>query len=72
MLIIEPMPGMIVMSHTKITGFGGTIKSLGMGCGNRGGKQMMHSSIKPKVAAGVCNGCRTCLKWVSYRSDSRT
>lgn len=58
--------GMIVMSHTKghiITGFGGTIKNLGMGCGNRGGKQMMHSSIKPKVTAPDCTGCRTCLKW---------
>lgn len=57
---------MIVMSHTKghiITGFGGTIKNLGMGCGNRGGKQMMHSSLKPKVAAEGCKVCTTCLKW---------
>jgi uncharacterized Fe-S center protein len=58
--------GMIVMSHTKghiVTGFGGTIKNLGMGCGNRGGKQMMHSSLKPKVGAEGCKICRTCLKW---------
>lgn len=58
--------GMIVMSHTKghiVTGFGGTIKNLGMGCGNRGGKQMMHSSLKPKVAEQGCKACNTCLKW---------
>lgn len=58
--------GMIVMSHTKghiITGFGGTLKNLGMGCGNRGGKQMMHSALKPKVAADDCTACSTCLKW---------
>ena len=58
--------GMIVLSHTKghiITGFGGAIKNLGMGCGNRGGKQMMHSSLKPKVGQEGCKICRTCLKW---------
>lgn len=58
--------GMIVLSHTKghiICGFGGTIKNLGMGCGNRGGKQMMHSSLKPSVKEEECKGCATCLKW---------
>jgi uncharacterized protein len=57
---------MIVMSHTKghiVTGFGGTLKNLGMGSGNRGGKQMMHSSLKPKVAEEGCKVCHTCLKW---------
>lgn len=58
--------GMIVMSHTKghiITGFGGTLKNLGMGCGNRGGKQMMHSTLKPKVGEENCKVCHACLKW---------
>ncbi|MDW7649786.1 MAG: DUF362 domain-containing protein [Bacillota bacterium] len=58
--------GMIVLSHTKghiVTGFGGTLKNLGMGCGNRGGKQMMHSSLKPKVGEEKCKICKTCLKW---------
>ncbi|EEG77359.1 DUF362 domain-containing protein [Dethiobacter alkaliphilus] len=58
--------GMIALSHTKghiLTGFGGAIKNLGMGCGNRGGKQMMHSSLKPKVKGEGCKVCSTCLKW---------
>ncbi len=57
---------MIVLSHTKghiVSGFGGTIKNLGMGCGNRGGKQMMHSAVKPKVGADACKVCSVCLKW---------
>jgi uncharacterized Fe-S center protein len=57
---------MIVLSHTKghiLAGFGGTIKNLGMGCGNRGGKQMMHSTVKPKVGEDACKACRVCLKW---------
>ena len=57
---------MIVLSHTKghvLAGFGGTIKNLGMGCGNRGGKQMMHSSLKPKVGEEACKACGVCLKW---------
>ncbi len=57
---------MIVLSHTKghiLAGFGGTIKNLGMGCGNRGGKQMMHSSLKPKVGEESCRVCSVCLKW---------
>ena len=56
---------MIVMTHTKghiLAGFGGAIKNLGMGCGNRGGKQMMHSALKPKVGQ-ACKACSTCLKW---------
>lgn len=57
---------MIVMSHTKghvICGFGGTLKNLGMGCGNRGGKQMMHSTVKPEVEKDKCAVCGNCLKW---------
>lgn len=57
---------MIVLSHTKghvLCGFGGTLKNLGMGCGNRGGKQMMHSTVKPKVSEDKCKVCGNCLKW---------
>jgi len=57
---------MIVLSHTKghiVCGFGGALKNLGMGCGNRGGKQMMHSALKPKVGEEACQACGVCLKW---------
>ena len=40
----------ISLTHFKgheMTGFGGTIKNIGMGCGSRAGKKEQHSSGKP-------------------------
>ncbi|MEW5784101.1 MAG: DUF362 domain-containing protein [Bacillota bacterium] len=57
---------MIVLSHVKghmITGFGGAIKNLGMGCGNRTGKQQMHSALKPVINADKCKRCGACVQW---------
>ncbi len=56
---------MLVLSHVKghmLTGFAGALKNLGMGCGSRGGKQMMHSTVKPKVG-DECVLCGYCLNW---------
>ena len=42
----------ISLTHFKgheMTGFGGTLKNLGMGCGSRAGKMDMHSTGKPYV-----------------------
>lgn len=55
----------ISMSHFKgheMTGFGGTLKNLGMGSGSRGGKLEMHSASQPKINLGNCIGCRQCAK----------
>lgn len=57
---------MVVLSHVKghmITGFGGAIKNLGMGCGNRSGKQKMHSALKPVIKGEHCRRCGACLRW---------
>ncbi len=57
---------LIVLSHVKghiLTGFGGALKNLGMGGGNRSAKQMMHSSVKPKIIEEECQGCGVCLEW---------
>ncbi len=56
----------ISLAHFKghmVSGFGGTLKNLGMGLGARPGKQMMHSGIHPRVTARECEGCARCLKW---------
>ena len=45
-----------------MTGFGGTIKNIGMGCGSRAGKKDQHSSGKPHIEQDVCKGCRKCQK----------
>lgn len=54
---------MIVISHFKgheMAGFGGAIKNLAMGGASAAGKQMQHSSIKPKVDEEHCVSCMRC------------
>lgn len=45
------------------TGFGGSLKNIGMGFGSRAGKQIMHSDVKPKVTKDKCKACGTCIKY---------
>lgn len=55
----------ISLTHFKgheMTGFGGAIKNIGMGCGSRAGKKEQHSSGKPYIDEDTCRGCRRCLK----------
>lgn len=55
----------ISLTHFKgheLTGFGGTIKNIGMGCGSRAGKKDMHSDGKPVIYAEKCRGCKRCLR----------
>ena len=55
----------ISLAHFKgheMTGFGGAIKNIGMGCGSRAGKMEQHSSGKVVVNADKCRGCRRCAK----------
>ena len=55
----------ISLTHFKgheMTGFGGTIKNIGMGCGSRTGKTEQHSSGKPHIIARKCRGCKGCMK----------
>ena len=47
----------ISLTHFKgheITGFGGALKNIGMGCGSRAGKMEMHSAGKPYVIQEQC------------------
>jgi len=56
---------LICVSHFKgheLTGFGGALKHLGMGCSSREGKLEQHSNVAPKVAEKYCTGCAACLK----------
>jgi hypothetical protein len=55
----------ISLTHFKgheMTGFGGTIKNIGMGCGSRAGKTEQHSSGKASIDEKKCRGCMSCLK----------
>jgi len=59
----------ISMNHFKgheITGFGGAIKNLGMGCASVGGKLFLHSGSSPRIYENNCTGCRICEKYCAY------
>jgi hypothetical protein len=53
----------ITLNHFKgheITGIGGAVKNLGMGCASRRGKMELHTSGKPVLNADTCKGCGRC------------
>jgi len=55
---------MIVLSHFKghlLSGFGGAIKNLGMGCSPALGKSEQHSA-KPIFKPELCVGCKECTR----------
>ncbi len=57
---------LIAVSHLtghELTAFGSAIKNVGMGLGSRGGKQQMHSDIKPEVNEARCTACAECIRW---------
>jgi len=56
---------LIVISHFTghmQTGFGATVKNIGMGAASRSGKQMQHSHVKPEVDPDKCTLCKMCFK----------
>lgn len=58
--------GLIVITHFKgheLTGFGGALKNLGMGCASREGKLIQHSSVSPTIDEKLCKGCGICPKY---------
>ncbi|MCF6248993.1 MAG: DUF362 domain-containing protein [Desulfobacula sp.] len=54
---------LVSVAHFKgheLSGFGGTLKNLGMGCASRRGKLDQHSNVSPKIKRKTCIGCREC------------
>ncbi len=59
----------ISLNHFKgheMTGFGGAIKNLGMGCASRAGKMEQHSAGKPNVNSKKCKKCKVCSKYCAH------
>ncbi len=55
---------LVVVTHFKgheLSGFGGALKNMGMGCATREGKLSMHSSVGPKINVDQCKGCGNCV-----------
>jgi uncharacterized Fe-S center protein len=56
---------LVSVSHFKghmQTGFGASIKNIGMGLASRSGKQLQHSHIKPQVKQKACTLCKQCFE----------
>jgi uncharacterized Fe-S center protein len=61
----------VVLSHFKcheLTGFGGTLKNLGMGCATREGKLDQHSGVGPTIQAARCVKCGNCVAACSFQA----
>ena len=55
---------LVSVAHFKgheLSGFGGTIKNLGMGCASRKGKLAQHSGLSPGISGEHCIGCGECI-----------
>lgn len=64
---------LISVAHFKgheLSGFGGTIKNLGMGCASRRGKLDQHSGLSPKVKAKKCVACGACVEHCAHGAPS--
>ena len=56
---------LINVAHFKghmMTGYGGALKNIGMGCASREGKLEQHTDISPVVYTGTCIGCGKCAE----------
>jgi len=56
---------LVDIAHFKghiMTGFGGVLKNIGMGCASREGKLAQHSDVSPVVYVNNCVGCGACEK----------
>ncbi|MBF0118495.1 MAG: DUF362 domain-containing protein [Desulfobacterales bacterium] len=64
---------LISIAHFKgheLSGFGGAIKNIGMGCASRRGKFAQHSNVSPKVVKKKCIGCGDCISHCSQEAIS--
>ena len=61
----------ISMTHFKgheVTGFGGTLKNIGMGSASAAGKMELHSSSQPKIVERNCTACGQCVKYCASKA----
>ncbi|MCP4150676.1 MAG: DUF362 domain-containing protein, partial [bacterium] len=49
-----------------ISGFGGSIKNMGMGCTSSKAKVKQHYTSKPAVKQKKCVGCEDCYRWCPH------
>ncbi len=66
---------MVVLSHFKghvLSGFGGALKNIGMGCADKAGKYKMHLGAIPMIMPELCKGCLLCVSSCPGKAISLT
>jgi len=66
---------LIVVTHFKaheLSGFGGALKNVGMGCATKEGKLVQHSMVAPKINTKQCVGCELCTGYCPVNAISVT
>jgi len=61
----------VSVAHFKgheLSGYGGAIKNIGMGCASRRGKMDQHSNVAPKIKKRKCVGCGECVIHCSQKA----
>lgn len=62
---------LISVAHFKgheLSGYGGAIKNIGMGCASRRGKMDQHSDMEPKIKKKKCIGCGECVAHCAHKA----
>lgn len=70
---IAEADGMMGVAHFKgheLSGFGGALKNIGMGCASRRGKLVQHSGVSPKIQRKKCVACGICAEHCSQAAIS--
>jgi uncharacterized protein len=63
----------ISLNHFKgheMSGFGGALKNLGMGCASVKGKRILHATSQPKIVTENCTGCNSCVENCAHNALS--
>jgi uncharacterized protein len=71
--LIVKAQSLVMVSHFTghlLTGFGATLKNMGMGCASRRGKLIQHSTARPSIIKKKCTACGECLKWCPVNAIS--
>ena len=67
--VIAQADAMIVVSHCKgheLSGFGGAIKNIAMGCTSHAGKLRQHRTIGLEIDTSKCSGCGKCKEACAF------
>jgi len=69
--VFKDIETIFCVSHFKghlLTGFGGAIKNLGMGCASKGGKLDIHSNSRVFVDKNKCSFCLRCINYCAFNA----